>query len=105
MDVLRELGILDGVLALADVSCLAACIARHPLPQALRLYQRRRGLPLRYYQFATRWLTPWFQSDHEWLTPLSHLFFGLTRKIPWARRFMTRTMAGLVGSERGGVGK
>lgn len=92
-------------LALADASCLAACISRHPLPQALRLYQRRRWLALRYYQFATRWLTPWFQSDHEWLTPIRHLFFGVTRKIPWARRFMTRTMAGQVGSEREGAEK
>jgi 2-polyprenyl-6-methoxyphenol hydroxylase-like FAD-dependent oxidoreductase len=87
-------------LALADASCLADCLARHPLPEALMWYQRRRRLPLRYYQLATRWLTPWFQSDHEWLSPIRHLFFGVAGKIPWARRFMTISMAGLIGSER-----
>ncbi len=84
-------------LALADASCLAACVARHPLPRALALYQRRRWLALRYYQLATRWLTPWFQSDHEWLTPVRRMFFGISRRIPWVRFFMTLSMVGLVG--------
>ncbi len=84
-------------LALADASCLADCLARLPLAAALKAYQRRRTFSLRYYQFATRWLTPWFQSDHEWLSPLRQGFFGLTRRIPWARQFMTLTMAGKVG--------
>jgi 2-polyprenyl-6-methoxyphenol hydroxylase-like FAD-dependent oxidoreductase len=87
-------------LALADASCLANCLARHPLPGALALYQRRRWLALRYYQLATRWLTPWFQSDHEWLTPVRRVFFGISRRIPWARFLMTLSMAGLVGSRR-----
>jgi 2-polyprenyl-6-methoxyphenol hydroxylase-like FAD-dependent oxidoreductase len=87
-------------LALADASCLADCLAVFPLAEALKHYQRRRPLSLRYYQLATRWLTPWFQSDHEWLSPVRHLFFGVTRKIPWARQFMTLTMAGLIGSTR-----
>ncbi|MES2475797.1 MAG: NAD(P)/FAD-dependent oxidoreductase [Verrucomicrobiota bacterium] len=89
-------------LALADASCLAECLAEFPLPAALRTYQRRRWFALRYYQLATRWLTPWFQSDYERLTPLRHLFFGLTRRLPWARRFMTLTMAGLVGFREAG---
>ena len=87
-------------LALADASCLADCLARHSLPGALALYQRRRWLALRYYQLATRWLTPWFQSDHEWLTPVRRVFFGISRRIPWARFLMTLSMAGLVGSQR-----
>ena len=85
-------------LALADASCLAACLAELPLASALRAYQRRRWLALRYYQTATRWLTPWFQSDHEWLTPVRRLFFSISRKLRPARKFMTRTMAGLVGA-------
>ena len=87
-------------LALADASCLADCIARHPLPQALFRYQRRRRLALRYYQLATRWLTPWFQSDYECLTPVRRVFFGISRRIRWARLLMTASMAGLVGSAR-----
>ena len=90
-------------LALADASCLAECLDALPLPAALRAYQRRRTLTLRYYQLATRWLTPWFQSDHEWLTPVRRIFFAMARRVPWARWFMTRTMAGLVGfRETGG---
>lgn len=91
-------------LALADASCLADCLARHPLPIALARYQRRRTFALRYYQLATRWLTPWFQSDHEWLSPLRRVFFGISRRLPAARYLMTLSMAGLVGSWRGNAG-
>ena len=84
-------------LALADASCLARCIARYPLQAALACYSRERKLALAYYRFASRQLTPWFQSDHEWLTPLRSVFFGITRHLSPARKFMTRTMAGLVG--------
>ncbi len=87
-------------LALADAACLARCIASHPLPAALRQYQRRRLLTLCYYQYATRWLTPWFQSDHQWLTPLRRIFFAIAGSIPVARRVMTLSMAGLVGHRR-----
>jgi len=83
-------------LALVDASCLAECIARHPLPDALALYQARRRFALAYYALATRWLTPWFQSDHEWLTPFRKLFFRCTQALPPARWWMTLTMAGLV---------
>ena len=85
-------------LALADASCLADCLARHPLQEALAHYQRRRRFTLRYYQLATRWLTPWFQSDHEWLSPIRRIAFGVSQKIPWARRLMTRSMAGQIGA-------
>lgn len=87
-------------LALADAACLANCLANHPLPEALKIYQRRRTLSLRYYQFATRWLTPWFQSDHEWLAPVRAVFFRLAGRIGWARKFMTLTMAGAIGDRR-----
>lgn len=97
-------------LALADSSCLADCMSRLPLGEALVRYQRRRTFALRYYQFATRWLTPWFQSDHEWLSPVRRVFFSIARHIPAARYLMTLSMAGLVGSwqvdggETGGPG-
>jgi 2-polyprenyl-6-methoxyphenol hydroxylase-like FAD-dependent oxidoreductase len=84
-------------LALADAACLARCMARHPLEKALRRYQRRRWAALRYYQLATRWLTPWFQSEYEWLSPIRRMFFAIAGRIPIARRMMTRTMAGLIG--------
>ncbi len=83
-------------LALADASCLAACLAGGDMQSGLRSYQKRRSLNLRYYQLATRWLTPWFQSDHDWLAPIRGGFFAFARNLPPARRFMTRTMAGMV---------
>lgn len=93
-------------LALSDASVLASCIANSPsLDAALRSYGRRRWFHLRFYQLATRWLTPWFQSDHEWLAPIRGLFFGLARQIPPARKFMTRVMAGLVFSGSSGRAK
>jgi 2-polyprenyl-6-methoxyphenol hydroxylase-like FAD-dependent oxidoreductase len=88
-------------LALADASCLAKCLADHPLVEALKSYQRRRWLSLRYYQVSTRWLSPWFQSDHEWLSPIRRIFFVIAGRLPWARRFMTLTMAGLIGGRDG----
>jgi 2-polyprenyl-6-methoxyphenol hydroxylase-like FAD-dependent oxidoreductase len=87
-------------LALADAACLADCIAREPLADALKEFQRRRCLPLAYYQFATRWLTPFFQSDHEWLVPVRQWMFRLLGKIPPAKGLMVRTMAGVIGSKQ-----
>ena len=84
-------------LALADASCLANAVAELPLPDALARYSRDRRLALAYYRFASRQLTPWFQSDHEFLSPLRHVLFRGMQRVGPARRFMTRTMAGLVG--------
>ena len=83
-------------LALADASCLASCIAEFPLENALAEYSRRRGPILRYYQLATRSLTPIFQSDHEWMTPFRHPAFRFAQRIPFIRKMMTKSMAGLM---------
>lgn len=84
-------------LALADALELASSLSESSsLEAALRRYSRRRSPHLRFYQMATRWLTPWFQSDHEWLSPIRKAFFAICRHLPPARRFMTLTMAGLV---------
>jgi 2-polyprenyl-6-methoxyphenol hydroxylase-like FAD-dependent oxidoreductase len=84
-------------LALADASCLAKAVAELPLPEALARYSRERRLALAYYRLASRQLTPWFQSDHEFLSPLRQVLFRGMQHLGPARRFMTRTMAGLVG--------
>jgi 2-polyprenyl-6-methoxyphenol hydroxylase-like FAD-dependent oxidoreductase len=84
-------------LALADASCLAMAVAELPLPDALARYSRERRLALAYYRFASRQLTPWFQSDHEFLSPLRRVLFRGMQHLGPARKFMTRTMAGLVG--------
>ena len=83
-------------LALADASCLASCIEEFPLDTALAQYSKRRGPSLRYYQLATRALTPIFQSDHEWITPFRHPAFRLSQRIPFIRKMMTKSMAGMM---------
>lgn len=85
-------------LALQDASTLAKCLQDHSLPEALERYARARRFQLGYYSFSTRQLTPWFQSDHEWLSPLRKAFFRTMQHTPAARKFMTKTMAGLVGT-------
>ncbi|MGE9266448.1 MAG: FAD-dependent oxidoreductase, partial [Verrucomicrobiales bacterium] len=57
-------------LALADAACLAGCLADADggVAEALACYSRRRRWVLWYYQLATGGLTPWFQSDADWLT-------------------------------------
>jgi 2-polyprenyl-6-methoxyphenol hydroxylase-like FAD-dependent oxidoreductase len=83
-------------LALADASCLAACIAEFPLEKALNEYSRRRGPTLRYYQLATRSLTPIFQSNYEWITPFRRPAFRVSQRIPVIRKMMTKSMAGII---------
>ena len=85
-------------LALQDAATLADCLKNNSLPQALSNYAKARRFQLAYYSFSTRQLTPWFQSDHEWLTPLRKVFFRTMQHTPPARKFMTKTMAGLIGT-------
>ncbi|WP_411845094.1 NAD(P)/FAD-dependent oxidoreductase [Roseibacillus persicicus] len=85
-------------LALQDASSLARCLERFPQSEALAQYARARHFQLAFYSFSTRQLTPWFQSDHQWLSPLRKAFFRTMQYTPPARKFMTRSMAGLVGS-------
>ena len=83
-------------LALSDASCLAACMSEMSLENALPEYSRRRGPVLRYYQFATRWLTPVFQSDYEFIAPFRYYGFRASQRIPFVRKMMTKSMAGMM---------
>ncbi len=64
-----------------------------PLPEALVAYSAARRKHLRFYQFATRWTTPFFQSDLLPLGLLRDLAFRVAQMIPVVRRQMTATMA------------
>jgi len=85
-------------LALQDASTLAHHLQSSSPEKALPQYAKARRAQLAYYRFSSRQLTPWFQSDHEWLTPLRKTFFRTMQHTPPARKFMTKTMAGLIGS-------
>jgi 2-polyprenyl-6-methoxyphenol hydroxylase-like FAD-dependent oxidoreductase len=81
-------------LALMDASTFADSLSRHPLPEALAHYSTKRRAHLRFYQFATRWTTPFFQSDILPLGWLRDMAFPIIQQIPPLRRQMTATMAG-----------
>jgi 2-polyprenyl-6-methoxyphenol hydroxylase-like FAD-dependent oxidoreductase len=83
-------------LALVDALELSRALAEHDeLPAALHDYSRRRRWHLGYYQLATRWLTPLFQSDHGWLAPLRDVLLGTTCRWPVVGRQMLTGMAGI----------
>jgi 2-polyprenyl-6-methoxyphenol hydroxylase-like FAD-dependent oxidoreductase len=84
-------------LALVDAMVLAACLREAAsLREALAEYSRRRRAHLRFYQFASRWLTPFFQSDLGLLGLLRDGFMPITGLIPPLRRLMVRSMTGTV---------
>jgi 2-polyprenyl-6-methoxyphenol hydroxylase-like FAD-dependent oxidoreductase len=83
-------------IALFDAMVLADCIAEVPdVPDALREYSARRKSHLGYYQWATRTLTPFFQSDAPFGGAIRDLFFPLARVLPPVARQMVATMCGL----------
>jgi len=83
-------------LALWDARALARSLARTDrLEDALADYSRRRRRHLAFYQRATRWLTPFFQSDHRLAGRLRDAFFPLVGSTRVIDRQMLATMAGL----------
>ncbi|HUH03310.1 MAG TPA: NAD(P)/FAD-dependent oxidoreductase [Kofleriaceae bacterium] len=83
-------------LALVDARALASSVAGHDdLDAALRGYAAARRRHLAYYQWATRWLTPFFQSSWRPLGWMRDLGFGMTGWIRPLRRQMVRTMVGV----------
>ena len=85
-------------LALVDAMVLADCLAEARLrgDGAPRVLARARRRHLGFYQFASRWLTPFFQSDHGALGPLRDSFMPLAGRLPPVRRLMVRSMTGTV---------
>lgn len=81
-------------LALIDAWVLAMVIAEHGAG-GLEHYDRLRRRQLAYYQRATRWLTPFFQSDSRLLGWMRDLGFPLMRWVPPVKRLMMASMAGV----------
>jgi 2-polyprenyl-6-methoxyphenol hydroxylase-like FAD-dependent oxidoreductase len=81
-------------LALMDAACLADTLKTWPLSEALMRYSELRRQHLRFYQFATRWTTPFFQSNWLPLGWLRDAIFPMINQLPVLRREMTSTMAG-----------
>lgn len=82
-------------LALTDAMTLDACIREErSLDAALDRYSARRRDHLRFYQLATRWLTPFFQSDMTPLGVVRDLLMARSRAIGFFEREMVRSMCG-----------
>ncbi|HYQ01394.1 MAG TPA: NAD(P)/FAD-dependent oxidoreductase [Polyangiaceae bacterium] len=83
-------------LALMDASTLCAALSEEtPLVVALEHYSRARQAHIDFYQFASRWLTPLFQSDLQALGPLRNVAMSLACRMPFMREEMLRTMSGI----------
>jgi 2-polyprenyl-6-methoxyphenol hydroxylase-like FAD-dependent oxidoreductase len=82
-------GLIDAVV-LSDA--LAAC---GEIEDALRLYERLRRRHVRFYQWASALMTPFFQSDSGLLGGLRDMSFRHFTRAPYLHREMIRTLAGL----------
>ncbi len=84
-------------LALYDAMVLAdALAATRYLPLALARYSRTRRAHLGFYQFATRWLTPFFQGDVEILGLLRDVGMPIGLMLPPFRWYMALSMTGTI---------
>lgn len=96
MALLDAIALRDALRGLGPVSGSSA------LDAALRAYAERRQRHVAVYQFWSRWLTPIFQSDHDWLARLRDAFFLPMGRLPLGRGQMLRV---LTGTQQGWMGK
>lgn len=83
-------------LALWDAWVLSECIASAGgIDQALANYDASRRNHIQFYQFVTRWLTPFFQSSIPLAGWIRDRAFPLAAAVPPLERQMLRSMAGL----------
>jgi 2-polyprenyl-6-methoxyphenol hydroxylase-like FAD-dependent oxidoreductase len=83
-------------LALIGAATLADALAETAgIDAALALYVERRRRHLRFYQWASRWLTPLFQGDRMWLGPVRDVIMGRFGRFPIARSEAAALMAGV----------
>ncbi len=65
------------------------------LDEALLRHTKARKSHVTFYQLASRWLTPFFQSDSRALAWLRNRSFGLLCRTPYVKTEMLRTLAGI----------
>lgn len=82
-------------LGLLDAFLLAAHLSQEgSLKERLHRYAASRRGHVHYYQWASRMLTPFFQSEHDWLARGRDLFFGLAGKLPVSGNEFLATLVG-----------
>lgn len=85
-------------LALVDAWRLADSVRAAATPAAaFRLFRRRQREYIRYYATVMYLLSPFFQSDWRLLGWGRDVFLPLLPKVPWVRRQMLLTVAGVKG--------
>jgi 2-polyprenyl-6-methoxyphenol hydroxylase-like FAD-dependent oxidoreductase len=85
-------------LALLDAWTFAQALEQSPTPRAaFRAYEAQRRAHLRYYAVVTFLLSPFFQSPGVVKGWGRDLFLPLMPRLPWLRRQMLLTMAGIKG--------
>lgn len=83
-------------LGLADAATLAQCLDEaNDLADGLARYTETRRQHVRFYQLASRWLTPFFQSESRSAAMVRDLTFGPASRLQFARRHMLATLAGI----------
>jgi 2-polyprenyl-6-methoxyphenol hydroxylase-like FAD-dependent oxidoreductase len=81
---------------LLDALALRDALASTPdIASALALYAKARRDHVRFYQIASWLMTPFFQSDSAALAGVRDLTFHRMKLLPYLRREMLRTLAGL----------
>ena len=83
-------------LALIDAFTLAGSLRKHDdVADALSGYAASRRNHIRFYQTASRWLTPFFQSDSRIMPLVRDAAFGTLCHMPYVRTEMLRTLSGV----------
>ena len=84
-------------LALLDAASLASRLlgGSGGIDERLSAYARDRRGSTWYYQLASRWLTPVFQSGHEWIGPVRDMLMGPMCRFGPTRREMLLALAGV----------
>lgn len=84
-------------MALADAWTLAWALREQPgdVDGALRTYVHQRAQHVRYYRWWSMLMTPVFQSGLTPIGPPRDLGLAVSSRVPWARRQMVTTLAGV----------
>jgi salicylate hydroxylase len=83
-------------LGLIDALTLSDCLKQtDDINDALQLFTEVRKKHIRFYQLASRLLTPFFQSDSKTAALIRDKSFGVLCKTPWVKTQMLRTLAGV----------
>ncbi len=82
-------------MALMDAMALRDALRlQTDVASALQAYQRQRQAHVGVYQFWSRWLTPIFQSDLDWVARARDIAFLPAGRLPGGRGHMLRVLSG-----------